>query len=85
MNPNQLCDCGYSANENNICTGCGLPKPESAIIPKEISNNKLHTDKDMFDIIGAYLSAGCPNYPQDPRGSWIKWCEMYLSNKKLNN
>lgn len=23
----KMCDCGYSANDKNICTGCGLTKP----------------------------------------------------------
>lgn len=24
-----LCDCGYMADKNNICTGCGLEKPRA--------------------------------------------------------
>lgn len=34
------------------------------------------------NAVGAFLSAGCPNFPKDERGSWLKWYdEWFLKNQ----
>jgi hypothetical protein len=34
------------------------------------------------NAVGAFLSAGCPNYPKDERGSWLKWYDnWFLKNQ----
>lgn len=55
--------------------------------PKEEQKSVLFTTEDMTNIVMDFLSAGCPNFPKDERGSWLKWVESYiekLANTKIN-
>lgn len=33
------------------------------------------TEELIKKAVGDFLADGCPNYPKDKRGSWLKWVE----------
>lgn len=44
------------------------------------------SEEDMRHIVYQFLADGCPNFPKDSRGSWVKWCDNYfatLSRREL--
>ena len=50
----KMCDCGYAANDKNICTGCGLTKPNP-----ESQDSMI---QQIIDDVNLYY--GEHNYPE---------------------